>query len=137
MELVHVDPFSMLREFDRFFDRSPSGREMWAPKVDVFDRESDLVVRLEVAGVDPDAIEVTVEDRTLTVSGSRLIDGATEEPGFHRREIAFGEFKRTLVLPEGLDAEAITAAADRGMLEVTVPRTPEILPRKVKVDVTA
>lgn len=137
MQLVPMDPFSMLREFDRFFGGSRSADETWAPRVDVLDRDSDLVVRVEVAGVDPDAIDVTVEDRTLTISGNRLIDDPSDDPGFHRREIAFGDFKRTLVLPDGLDAKAISATADKGVLEVTVPRKPEILPRKVKVDVTA
>lgn len=137
MDLIPFDPMSMLRDIDRILDRSTSTRSRWLPRIDVFDREAELVVRMEMAGIDPDAIDVTVEDRTLTVSGSRRFDESTEENGFHHREIFTGEFKRTLVLPDGLDATEISAKADNGILEVAIPRRPEVLPRKVKVDVTS
>jgi HSP20 family protein len=137
MDLVPFDPMSMLRDIDRILDRSStSTRSRWLPRIDVFDREAELVVRMEMAGVDPEAIDVTVEDRTLTVSGSRHFEESTEENGFHHREIFTGEFKRALVLPDGLDASEISAKADNGILEVTLPRKPEVLPRKVKIDVT-
>jgi HSP20 family protein len=136
MDLVPFDPMSMLRDIDRILDRSTTTRSRWLPRIDVFDREAELVVRMEMAGIDPDAIDVTVEDRTLTVSGSRHFEESAEENGFHHREIFTGEFKRTLVLPDGLDATEISAKADNGILEVAIPRRPEVLPRKVKIDVT-
>lgn len=133
MHLARFDPFTAIRDLDRMI----GGRfeDAWLPRLDVLDRGSDLVVRLEVAGVDPASIDITVEDRTLTVSGSRSAETLEEGERFHRREIAFGEFKRTLSLPDGLDTESITASADNGILEITVPRRPEVLPRKVKIDV--
>ncbi len=134
-DLMPFDPFSMLRDIDRILDR-PTGATRWLPRIDVFDRDTDLVVRMELAGVDPDDVDVTVEDRTLTVSGHRSFEQAETAEGFHRREIFAGEFARTLVLPDGLDAGEITAKAENGILEVVVPRRPEVLPRKVKVDVT-
>lgn len=135
MDLVPFDPMSMLRDIDRILDRSTSTRTRWMPRIDVFDREAELVVRMEMAGVDPDAIDVTVEDRTLSLAGSRTFGDESTENGFHHREIFTGEFKRTLVLPDGLDAGEISARADNGILEVTIPRKPEVLPRKVKVDI--
>jgi len=135
MDLVRFDPFSMFREFDRLVDRSPAS-QTWAPRIDVVDREESLLVRVDVAGVDPDDIDITLEDRTMTISGSRTLDETTEDAGYHRREIYSGQFTRTLLLPEGLDAEGITASANNGLLEVTLPRTPEVLPRKVKIDVS-
>ena len=136
MDLVRFDPFSMLTEFERMFDRSPAARA-WAPRVDVFDRDEQIVVRLDLAGIDAADIDITVEGRTLTVSGSRSIDDSIDEQGYHRREIFSGEFRRTLVLPGGIDNESISARAENGMLEITVPRKPEVLPRKVTVDVSA
>jgi HSP20 family protein len=135
MDLVRYDPFSLLGELDRFFERGTAPGAGWCPRIDAFDRENDLVVRVEVPGVDPADIDLTVEDRTLTISGKRHSDETIEEGGFHRREIFTGEFKRTLVLPEGLNADEIKAKTANGMLEVTIPRRPEVLPRKVKVDV--
>jgi len=134
-DLMPFDPFSMLRDLDRIMDR-PASAARWLPRIDVFDRDTSLVVRVELAGVNPDDVDVTVEDRTLTISGHRSFEQAEQTEGFHRREIFSGEFARTLVLPDGLDAGEITAKAENGILEVMVPRRPEVLPRKVKVDVT-
>lgn len=138
LDLAPLDPFAMLRDLDRILEPRRGGEEFrWLPRIDVFDREQSLVVRVEVAGVDPESIDVTVEDRTLTISGKRHLEETMEGAGYHRREIFSGEFRRTLVLPEGLDATAISAKAVHGILEVTVPRRPEVLPKKVKVEVTA
>jgi len=136
MDLVQFDPFSLLRDAERIFERGPR-RDAWVPRIDVFDRGESLVLRVEVAGISADDIDITIEDRTLTISGSRSFDQQSDDAGFHRREIFTGEFTRTVVLPEGIDAEQITANAHDGILEVTVPRRPEVLPRKVKVDVAA
>ncbi len=137
MDLVRFDPFSLLGEIDRYFERGTTSGAGWCPRIDAFDRENDLVVRVEVPGVSTDDINVTVEDRTLTITGKRHFDESVEESGYHRREIFDGEFKRTLVLPEGLNAEEISAKANNGLLEVIIPRRPEVLPRKVKVDVAS
>jgi HSP20 family protein len=137
MDLVRFDPFSLLSEMDRFFERGVTAAPSWAPRIDAFDREKELVIRVEVPGVKPEDVDITVEDRTLTISGKRQFDETTEQTGYHRREIFTGEFKRTLVLPEGLNAEEITARAEDGILSVIIPRRPEVLPRKVKVGVAS
>jgi HSP20 family protein len=137
MDLAPLDPFAVLRDFDRLLEAPRTAPTRWLPRIDVFDREKELVLRVEVAGVSPEDIEVTVEDRTLTISGSRNFDQTSEDGGFHRREIFSGEFRRTLVLPEGLDPSEIVAKADNGILEVTIPRRPEVLPRKVKVEINS
>lgn len=134
MDLVQFDPFSLLRDFDRVFDRGRTATT-WIPRADVFERDQDIVVRMEIAGIDPADVDVTLEDRTLTISGTRHLDEQIEESGWHRREIMTGEFRRTLVLPKGLNADEITARANNGILEIVLPRTPEVLPRKVKVDI--
>ncbi|MDJ0960617.1 MAG: Hsp20/alpha crystallin family protein [Acidimicrobiia bacterium] len=135
--LVRFDPWGMLRDIERVFEDSPGRRaNTWLPRIDVFGKENTLVVRAEVPGVDPDAIEVTVEGDTLTISGSRTFESSEElEGGYHRRELFEGEFKRTVLLPDGVDAESITATSKDGILEISVPKRPEVLPRKVTVDV--
>ena len=137
MDLVRFDPFSLLSEMDRFFERGVAATPSWAPRIDAFDREKELVIRVEIPGVKPEDVDITMEDRTLTISGKREFDETIEQAGYHRREIFAGEFKRTLVLPEGLNPEEITAKAEDGILTVTLPRRPEVLPRKVKVGVTS
>ena len=135
--LVRFDPWGMLRDLDRFFDEGAArAGTTWMPRIDVFAKENTLVVRAEIAGVDPDAIDVTVEGDTLTISGTRRFESSEElEGGYHRRELVEGEFKRTVILPDGVDPEAITATTRDGILEISVPKRPEVLPRKVTVDV--
>jgi HSP20 family protein len=137
MNLVRFNPFSLLSEMDCQFERGVTAVTTWAPRIDAFDRETELVIRVELPGVKPEGVDVTFEDRTLTISGKRQFDETVEEGGYHRREIFTGEFKRTLVLPEGLNTEEIRADAENGMLSVTIPRRPEVLPRKVKVGVAS
>ncbi|MCB2222979.1 MAG: Hsp20/alpha crystallin family protein [Actinobacteria bacterium] len=134
MDLVQFDPFSLFRDFDRQFS---AGRrpQAWLPSVDVLDRGDDLVIRVEVSGVTAEDIDLTIEDRTLTIAGSRTFEYDTDEGAVHRREIRTGSFERTLVLPEGINPEEITASVDNGILEIAVPRRPEVLPRKVKVEI--
>lgn len=131
MELATFDPFTMLRDLDRFFERPASTG--WAPRLDAFDRDNALVVRLELPGIDPDEIDITVEDHTLTISGTRSFEEDSTDKGFHRREIMQGTFKRSIVLPDGFDADEISAKATHGLLEVTIPKSAAVLPRKVKI----
>ncbi len=136
--LVRFDPWGMMRDLDRLFDDGGrrSGEGAWLPRVDVFERDANLVVRTEVPGVDPEHIGVTVENGTLTITGTRGFEKDDEvEGGFHRKEIFEGRFKRTILLPEGTDADAVTATTKDGILEVSVPKKPEVLPRKITVDV--
>lgn len=135
--LVRFDPWGMLRDLDRFFEEGPSrSAGTWMPRIDVFGKEESLVVRVEVPGVDAEAIEVTVEGDTLTVSGSRAFESSEDlEGGYHRHELFEGAFKRTVILPDGVDPESITATSKDGILEISIPKRPEVLPRKVTVDV--
>lgn len=137
--LVRFDPWGMMRDLDRLFEeggRRGFAESAWMPRLDVFEKGANLVIRAEVPGVDADDIEVTVEAGTLTITGSRSFEKDEEiEGGFHRKEIFEGRFKRTVLLPEGTDADAVAATTKDGILEVTVPKKPEVLPRKVTVDV--
>jgi len=136
MNLVRFDPFGVVRDLDRLFE--DSGRPQvgtWLPRVDVFDQETDLVVRTEVPGVDPETLDVTLEGGTLTISGSRSFEDEKTDGGYHRKEIWEGSFKRTVLLPEGVDPEAVSATTKDGILEIHIPKRPEVLPRKVTVEV--
>ena len=135
--LVRFDPWGMMRDLDRLFEEGArrSGSS-WVPRVDVFEKADTLMVRAEIPGVNPEDVEVTIEGGTLTISGSRSFENdESDEGGFHRKELFEGSFKRTILLPEGTDPEAITANSKDGMLEVTVPKRPEVLPRKVSISV--
>jgi HSP20 family protein len=105
------------------------------PRVDVLDRDDALLVRTEIPGVDPESIDVTVESGTLTIKGSRSFENEEETENYHRKEIFEGSFERTILLPKGTDAEAVTAVSKDGILEISIPKRPEVLPRKITVEI--
>ncbi|NOY55001.1 MAG: Hsp20/alpha crystallin family protein [Actinobacteria bacterium] len=134
--LLRYDPFSVARDLDQFFEGfgTPVDRP-WIPRVDVFDREDALIVRTELPGMRSEDIDVTIENSELVISGSRSFDQEEEGKGYHRREIAHGEFQRAIYLPDEYDADKISAAYRDGILEISIPKRPEVLPKKVKVDI--
>ncbi len=135
MRLVRFEPFGLSRDFDRLFAdfgaRSFQGE--WVPSVDVVEKEDALTVRVEAPGLDPGSLDITVEGDTLAITGSRHFEDEVKEAGYQRKELFEGEFTRTLVLPEGVDVEAITATSKDGIVTVTIPKSPEVLPHKVKI----
>jgi HSP20 family protein len=133
--LVRFDPWGMLRDFDRMFEEGTAAPRTWAPRIDVFTTDEQLTVRTAIPGVDAEDIEITVEGDTLTISGSRSFSSEETEGTFQRRELVEGEFKRTVLLPDGVDPESVTATSKNGILEISVPKRPEVLPRKVTVDI--
>ena len=99
-------------------DRERTQASAWVPNADVFARNKDLVVRMELAGVDREAIEITLHDNTLTISGERSA-GLDDHVSFYVHERFYGAFRRSMTLPAGIDESKIDAS-DNGLLEITV-----------------
>jgi HSP20 family protein len=92
----------------------------WVPAADIYARGEDLVVKLELAGVDPGSVNLSFTHGVLTVSGSRQADEASEDVSFYLRERFFGEFRRAVTLPERTQQSQIEAVLENGLVEVTV-----------------
>ncbi|MHB8874715.1 MAG: Hsp20/alpha crystallin family protein [Myxococcaceae bacterium] len=113
----------------------PAARESAGvfPPVNLYDDGTSFMVRTEIPGVDKDSIEVTAAGDQLTIRGERVVLPAGPEASYHRRECDGGQFRRTVTLPQPVDAEAIKASFKQGVLEVLLPRVPEKKPRKIAV----
>src|SRR5881396_2067903 len=109
----------------------------WAPAVDVFSREGNLVVRAEIPGVDPEKdVDIQVADGVLTIRGQRKAEHRDEGANYFRMETSYGAFERSIPLPEGVNPEDIKATHRQGILEVIVPGAAQIAPaRKIPVHV--
>jgi HSP20 family protein len=92
----------------------------WVPTTDILALGDDLVIRVELAGVDPDDVDLRFTHGVLTVSGTRRPGDSDEEAEFYIRERYYGEFRRAITLPEGTSADDITAEFDDGLVEITV-----------------
>lgn len=131
----------MNRLFGRFFDAPTAPQanggpaRRWLPAMDLVETGEHFVLRADLPGVAEEDVRVELEDRVLTVSGERRAEHSDHEEGYYRVERATGSFARSLTLPEGVDAEAIQASFDRGVLEVRIPKPEERKPRRVAISV--
>lgn len=105
----------------------------WVPAVDIHDEGDRFLVRADIPGVDPEEVEVTLDEGVLTIRGERREERDTQEDGFRRRERFSGSFFRRFVLPDSVDAAQVSARSDKGVLEVTIPKTEKSRPKRIKV----
>jgi HSP20 family protein len=129
----------MNRLFGTVFDApNPSNGNTlrrWMPPMDLVETDDHFVLRADLPGLAEGDVSIEVEDNVLTVSGERKAEHETTKEGYHRVERAFGSFSRSLTLPEGVDAEAVTANFDRGVLEIRIPKPEQRKPRKISIGV--
>jgi HSP20 family protein len=129
------------RLFSTFFDTPTTAAEpqhalrRWTPAMDVIEAQGAYVLTADIPGLSEDDVSIEVEDNILTVSGERKYANEDRKGGYRRIERSFGAFRRSLTLPEGVDAEAVTANFDHGVLEIRVPKPEQRKPRKVEITV--
>jgi HSP20 family protein len=148
MAIVRWEPFRDLvtaqRDFDRLFREafSPASGEgevstrPWAPPVDIYEDGDRLVLKAEVPGINPEDVEVRVEDNTLYLKGERKFNREIKEQNYHRVERTYGTFARSFSLPNTIDADKVTAGYQDGVLTLTLPKKEEAKPKTIKINVT-
>ena len=109
----------------------------WAPAVDIYETENELVLKADLPGVNEKDIDVRVENNMLTVRGERQFETKVKEDNFLRVERTYGAFNRSFGLPNTVNTEGITAEYKNGVLSVTLPKRAESKPKQVKVNITA
>jgi HSP20 family protein len=102
--------------------------------MDLFETADDFVLRADLPGLKQEDVTIEVEDNHLTLSGERARDPREGQDGFFRLERPAGAFARTLTLPKGVDAEAITASFADGVLEVSIPKPEAVKPRRIEIN---
>ena len=145
MTVTRWDPFQdllsvqqeMNQLFDRIFGRTePAARpagQAWAPPLDIAEHEDAYVVTVELPGVKPEELDVSLENGMLTIQGERRFEGESSGRTWHRVERRYGAFRRSVSLPAQVQADKIEAAFDSGLLRITVPKAEEARPRKIQV----
>jgi len=145
MAIIRWDPFrdliTLREKMNRLFEEAFTTRgeekdlvaSTWTPSVDIFETENSLVLSAEVPGIAEKDIEIKIEDNTLTLKGERKFEKETKEENYHRIERAYGSFYRSFTLPHYIDQDNIKAEHENGVLKITMPKKPELKPRKVKI----
>ena len=139
------DLFDFRRNFDQAFNRllrwpaaahdERAYENEFSPAVESYiDRDNKRFhCQVVLPGVDPKDVDIQVQGNTLTISGERTNTRETRDADFLQREISYGSFTRSLVLPEGVDKEKISAEYRNGMLQITAPIATASLPKKVEI----
>jgi HSP20 family protein len=146
MALVRWDPTAEVdslrsdldRLFDGFFSRRPGNgaRSRWLPAMDLVETDDHLVLRADLPGLTEEDVNIEVKDNVLTVSGERRSEHEEKREGYYRVERGFGNFSRSLTLPDGVDADKVTANFDKGVLEVRIPKPEERKPQRIEIGAT-
>ncbi len=147
-ELINSHPFKdaekprseMDRLLDTFFFGRPKisgtvGEEEWQPPIDVAETETELVVTVEIPGVDPDEIDVSLSGDTLFIRGEKMPDAEEKEEDYHLLERNYGTFARSIRLLGDVQSDKISASYRNGVLTIVLPKSEEAQKKKFKVKV--
>ena len=125
------------RLFSDSFDRSGEEGSLtaWAPAVDIYETEHELVVKADLPDIDPKDLDIRVENNILTIRGERKFESKVSEDKYLRVERSYGSFARSFTLANTVNAEAIKADYQNGVLTLTIPKREEAKPKQIKVNV--
>ncbi len=141
--IVRREPFTHFDNMEAMFDGLFRGFPATSPAsnttmpLDVYEKEGIVYVRASMPGIDPEHIDITVENNNLTVRGTVNREDEMKDARVYRREITTGDFTRTVRLGDGLDLKNIVAEFDHGVVTVKVPRIPDEKPEILRVPVKA
>jgi HSP20 family protein len=126
-------------EMGRMLDdrlRYRSGESVgWTPGCDVYEDGEAVLLRFDLAGVDPKDVEIRFENGVLTLKGDRKLEKEENRDNYHRIELSYGTFTRSFALPTTVDSEKINAESKNGVLVVRLPKKPEAKPKAIQVKV--
>lgn len=130
------------REMNALFEsRMPNDQEEapscdWRPLVDIYEDHERFLVTAELPGIDPSKVDVKVEENRLSIRGERRLEREDKKDNYHRVERYYGTFARMFTLPTSVDATKIVAEYKHGLLNVSIPKKPEVMPKQINVKVT-
>ena len=139
--LVNMNPTSEARSIENMFDqlfgtpmRPTSGPTGTLP-LDIYEQNGKLLFKAAVPGIDPNDLEIQIENNVLTIKGETRHEDETKEAKVYRREVSYGTFSRSVRLPEGLNLESVDAEFKNGLVTIAIQRVPEEKPKAYKVAV--
>ena len=124
------------RIFNELLDRpQESNLTSWAPAVDIFENEHELIVKADLPDVKPEELDIRVENNILTIRGERKFEKKVDEKNYLRVERSYGAFARSFALANTVNSEAIKADYKDGVLTLTIPKREEAKPKQIRVNV--
>jgi len=119
----------------KYTDQGDGSKCGWSPPTDIYETDKDLVLKVELPGVDAKDVGVEINDNLLTLKGQRKMRSNVEGEHYHRMEFSYGFFQRTFTLPVAVEGKKVKASFKNGVLEVLVPKAGSVKARRIKVAV--
>jgi HSP20 family protein len=140
-----MNDVSMLQnQLNRLFDSAlqgwpgdSNGTTSWVPSADIYESDDELVVNLDLPGIDPKMVDVRVENNVLTIRGERQFNQKQISENYHRVERSYGPFGRSFTLSTAVNPEKIRAGYESGVLTITMPKAETAKPRKIQITGTS
>jgi HSP20 family protein len=137
-------PFRELEEMERLLEtpftwpfrlwrRRPFEEVSWIPPLDMYEKEDSFTVRMELPGVKPEDLDISVTGDTLTIKGEYKPPAEVKEKDYHYCEMCYGSFSRSITMPAAIDANKIEATYENGILEIHLPKAKAAKPAKIEV----
>jgi HSP20 family protein len=142
--LTRWDPFqemlNLRRTVDRLFDNVSPDREwaqpsMWGLAVDMVENKDDFLVKASIPGINPDDLDISYSDDTLTIKGEIKEDKDVKQDQYHLRERRYGTFMRSVTLPTRIKGDAIEASYQNGVVTLRLPKAEEVKPKRIAIKV--
>jgi HSP20 family protein len=140
--LTRWDPFqemlNLRRTVDRLFDNVSPDHDwtqptLWGLAVDVVENKDAFIVKASIPGINPDDLEVSYADDTLTIKGEIKSDNEVKDNQYHLRERRYGSFSRSISLPTKIKGDAIEASYQNGVLSLRLPKAEEVKPKRIAI----
>lgn len=127
-----LEPFEDMEKM--FGEMMPAvSRHPFAPAIDMYEDENNVIVETELAGIDPEKVDISIENDVLTIKGESEKKSEVEDKNYYRKEIRRGSFYRSIPLPTHVLGDKASAVAEGGVLKISVPKAQEAKPKKITI----
>jgi HSP20 family protein len=134
MPVVRWEPFQDAASLNRLYRMFGSALERnWMPAVEILDTPQAIVLRVELAGVQPEDVRIELDDDVLVIRGERRQEEALDKEQYQSTEWHYGAFQRSITLPRSVKREAIEATYENGVVELRVPKAAEVQPQQIEL----
>ena len=127
-----LEPFE---DMDKMLSEFPAmrGKAGFTPAVDMYEDKENVIVETQLAGIDPENVDISIENDVLCIKGQSEKRSEVDEKNYYRKEIRRGSFYRSIPLPTRVLGDKAVASVDDGVLKIAIPKSPESKPRSIKI----
>jgi HSP20 family protein len=135
--LIRWSPFlEPFEEMEKFLSDVPAvrqGQSGYVPAVDMYEEKDDVIIEAQLAGIDPENVDISIENDVVCIKGMSEKKSEVEDKNYYRKEIRRGSFYRSIPLPMHVAGDEATAIAEDGVLKITIPKAAEAKPKTIKI----